>query len=54
MDPSLQGFIRQFVGAVAATLMPVVLVAFWAMPYCLGSHPGERPAAEAQMVRHMT
>jgi hypothetical protein len=41
MDPILNTFIRQYAGVVMATLAPVVLVAFMAMPFSLGYHPGE-------------
>jgi len=47
-------FVRQFVGAVAAALIPVVLVAFWSMPFNLGSHPGEARAVTMPTPAHMT
>jgi hypothetical protein len=40
-------FIRQFLGVVAATLVPVVLVAFVSIPFTLGGHPGEGPPRAA-------
>lgn len=54
MDTSLRLFIRQFMGVVLATLIPVVLTAFLSMPYILRGHPGEIPAAEVAVARHLT
>ena len=54
MDSSLHVFIRQLAGAVAAALVPVVLVAFWSIPYSLGGHPGEARSVNATTPRHMT
>ena len=46
MQPELKLFLRQFIGVVAATLLPVIAVAFLSWPLILGGHPGEpRPAA---------
>jgi len=47
-------FVRQFTGAVAAALIPVVLVAFWSIPLNLGGHPGEVRAAAMPTSTHMT
>ena len=44
MHPSLALFARQFAGVVAATLVPVIAVAFLSIPLSLGGHPGERIA----------
>jgi len=46
-------FVRQFAGTVVATLVPVVLVAFWSIPFNLGGHPGEAGAAMPSST-HMT
>lgn len=54
MHPSLKHFIRQYLGVVIATLVPVVLTAFLSIPYVLSGHPGEPRAADAMVVRHMT
>ena len=54
MDASLRVFICQFVGVVAAALIPAIVVAFLTIPYTLGGHPGEpRPAIEVAG-QHMT
>jgi len=46
MNTSLHAFIGQFVGAVAAALIPVIVTAFLSIPYNLGGHPGEvRPVS---------
>ena len=45
MKPIHRSFARQFAGAVVAALIPVVLVAFWSVPFNLGGHPGEVRAA---------
>lgn len=47
-------FVRQFVGVVAAALMPVVLVAFCSIPFNLGGHPGEAGVATTPTATHMT
>lgn len=54
MDSSLRVFVRQVIGAVAAALVPVVLVAFWSIPYSLGGHPGEERGIDTATARHMT
>jgi len=54
MDSSLRLFVQQFVGAVLAALVPVVLVTFLSIPYTLGGHPGEARAAELPSAQHMT
>lgn len=47
-------FVRQFLGVVMASLLPVVLTAFLSIPFSLGAHPGEirSPGNPAQL--HMT
>jgi len=47
-------FIRQFAGTVAATLIPVVLIAFLSIPINLGGHPGELRPAALPIASHMT
>jgi hypothetical protein len=54
MVTPLRNFIRQFVGVVAAALVPVLIVAFLTMPFTLGGHPGEPRPAEALVGQHMT
>ena len=54
MVTPLRMFIRQFVGVVAAALVPVLIVAFLSIPFTLGGHPGEARPAEALAGRHMT
>ncbi|MEP7102290.1 MAG: hypothetical protein ABI781_17405 [Burkholderiales bacterium] len=54
MDSSLLVFVRQFAFAVAAALIPVVLIAFWSIPYSLGGHPGEERRVDPTTQRHMT
>ncbi len=47
-------FIRQYLGAVALALLPVLLTAFLAIPYHLGAHPGEARAADPAGGWHAT
>jgi hypothetical protein len=54
MNPIQCSFVRQFAGAVVAALIPVVLVAFWSIPFNLGGHPGEVRAATMPTPAHMT
>jgi hypothetical protein len=54
MNPFQYSFVRQFAGAVVAALIPVVLVAFWSIPFSLGYHPGEARAATMPAPTHMT
>jgi len=54
MHPSLKHFIRQYLGVVMATLVPVALTAFLSMPFTLSGHPGEPRTTDATVVRHMT
>jgi hypothetical protein len=54
MDASLRIFLSQFVGAVAAALLPVIIVSFLSMPLILGGHPGEPRPASALAGQHMT
>jgi hypothetical protein len=54
MHPVLSHFIRQYLGVVCATLVPVVLTAFLSIPLSLGSSPGEIDSAAAPLERHMT
>ena len=54
MDTSLRLFISEVAGAVAAALVPVIIVAFLSIPFTLGGHPGEtRPAVALSWV-HMS
>jgi len=50
----LRAFICQFVGVVAAALLPVALVAFLSIPFALGGHPGEALPTATPFARHMT
>jgi len=50
----LRAFICQFVGVVAAALLPVALVAFLSIPFALGGHPGEAHPVDTTVGRHMT
>lgn len=54
MTSTQYSFFRQFAGAVLAALIPVVLVAFWSVPFNLGAHPGEGRSATTQAPTHMT
>jgi hypothetical protein len=54
MNPTQSSFVRQFACAVVAALIPVVLVAFWSIPFNLGGHPGEVRAAATATATHMT
>lgn len=54
MESSQHSFIRQFAGAVVSALIPVILVAFWSIPFNLGGHPGEGRAAAPPLAGHMT
>jgi hypothetical protein len=50
----LRVFVCQFVGVVAAALLPVALVAFLSIPFALGGHPGETLPMATPFARHMT
>jgi hypothetical protein len=54
MDASLRLFVSQYVGAVAATLVPVIIVTFMSMPLSLGGHPGEPRRANAIELLHFS
>ncbi|WP_293606404.1 hypothetical protein [Polaromonas sp. UBA4122] len=54
MHPALRLFIRQYLGVVCATLLPVVLTTFLSIPLNLGGHPGETRGADAMADLHMT
>jgi len=54
MDSSLRLFVRQLTRVVVAALVPVVLIAFWSIPYSLGGHPGEARSVGMATPRHMT
>lgn len=54
MQTSLHAFVRQFIGTVAASLVPVVLVAFCSIPFNLGGHPGEPRATDTFVFKHVT
>ena len=54
MHPVLSHFIRQYLGVVCATLIPVVLTTFLSIPLSLGRYPGEVNTAAAPLEWHMT
>jgi hypothetical protein len=54
MNQTPHSFVRQFAGAVVAALIPVLLVAFWSIPFNLGGHPGEVRATGVPTATHMT
>jgi len=54
LHTSFNVFVRQFIGTVAASLLPVVLVAFCSIPFNLGGHPGEPRASGTIVFKHMT
>ena len=54
MNSSLRLFIRQFLGVLLASLVPVVLVAFLSIPYSLGGHPGDDRTLATPVSQHMT
>jgi len=54
MDATLRVFVSQFAGAVAAALLPVIVVAFLSMPLSLGGHPGEPRPADAASTQHIS
>lgn len=54
MNSSLRSFVSQFVGAVAAALVPVMVIAFMSMPMSLGGHPGEPRPVVATPDLHMS
>jgi hypothetical protein len=55
MDASLHGFVSEYLGVVAATLIAVIVVAFLSIPFSLGGFPGEIGKADTHSgARHMT
>ncbi len=54
MDASLKFVVKQWVGAVATTLVLVICVAFLSIPYSLGGHPGEARVPDANSEWHMS
>ncbi|WP_156477056.1 hypothetical protein [Collimonas arenae] len=54
MHPALQLFIRQYLGVVFATLLPVVAVTFLSIPLNLAGHPGEARNIAATTNFHLT
>ena len=54
MDASLLAFIRQFVGVIAASALPVVFAAFVSIPYALQAQPGATHRDDAAAERHFT
>lgn len=54
MHPALRLFVRQYLAVVGATLAPVVLATFIAVPLSLGAYPGEPPQAQMAVERHLT
>jgi hypothetical protein len=47
-------FVRQYLGVVLASLVPVVLTAFLSIPFTLGGNPGDVRSAQAEASAHMT
>ncbi len=54
MQVDLREFLSRLVGAVALTLLPVLLIAFVAMPASLHHHLGNQPADQNAPIAHMT
>jgi hypothetical protein len=54
MNASLRMFVHQYLGLVAAALVPVVLAAFVCIPLSLGAHPGEPRPTDTFADQHMT
>jgi hypothetical protein len=54
MQHDLREFLSRFLGTVAMTLVPVVLIAFMSMPLSLGRHPGEAAPSLGAPIAHMT
>lgn len=54
MDSSLRLFVSQYLGVVAATLVPVILMAFLSIPFSLGGHPGDERLTDTTASQHMT
>ena len=54
MTNDLREFLAQYVGTVAMTLVPVVLIAFLSMPMSLNRHPGVLPSETDAPISHMT
>ncbi|MEQ1519503.1 MAG: hypothetical protein ABL931_23760 [Usitatibacteraceae bacterium] len=55
MNTSLRTFISEFAGAVAAALVPVIIITFLTMPLTLGGHPGEsRASADNAAALHLS
>jgi len=50
MHSDLRNFATQYLSIVFGVLMAVSFFAFVAIPYNLGSHPGEEPVAQAATV----
>ncbi|HJW54402.1 MAG TPA: hypothetical protein VJ577_03940 [Burkholderiaceae bacterium] len=54
MHPALRLFVRQYLAVVCASLAPVVLATFVAVPLSLGAIPGEPQQAQIAAERHLT
>jgi hypothetical protein len=54
MHTELRSFIKQFIGVVAITLVPVILIAFISLPLNLNRHPGDVEPHSAVPAQHMT
>jgi hypothetical protein len=54
MNKFLSSFIRQFAFVVIASLIPVALVTFLAIPYILEATPGEAQQEDSAVVQPMT
>ncbi|WP_428420017.1 hypothetical protein [Methylibium sp.] len=54
MHTELRRFLSKLLGAIAITLVPVVVTAFISMPLNLNRHPGEPVSPGLEAPRHMT
>lgn len=54
MDASLLAFMRQYLGVIAASALPVVFAAFVSIPYTLQAQPGALRSADPAAERHFT
>lgn len=54
MQADLREFLSRFIGTVLMTLVPVVFIAFLAVPMSLGGHPGESAQDPGVPPAHLT